>query len=103
MDEECNYINAKSSKEHILNTTVLATDNIVKNPRGGTKIRGNETNCLVNSFFPQKFFLKGYCGGILYFVRLGEANQMKQMASIHISACHLLAVCVWISSLNSHL
>lgn len=58
-DEELNYINAKSPKEHILNTTVLATDNTGRIP-GMThtkKIRENESKCLVNSFpeiFPHR-------------------------------------------------
>lgn len=77
-DEELNYINAKSPKEHILNTTVLATDNTGRIP-GMThkKIRENESKCFVNSLLSQKFSVIGYCRGILYFVRLGMASQMK--------------------------
>lgn len=76
-DEELNYINAKSPKEHILNTTVLATDNTGRIPgMTHTKKLGKMSQSAL-LILSQKFSLIGYCEGILYFVRLGMASQMK--------------------------
>lgn len=47
-----------------------------KHPRDDTKIRGNDSKCFVNSL-SQKFPFKGYCGRIVYYVKLDEVNQMK--------------------------
>lgn len=51
-------------------------------------------------FFPRDFSPLRILWGILYFMRLGEAYEMKQTARVHISVCHL-AVCIWTSYSNS--
>ena len=70
-------------------TTLLATDNTRRISGMTQKLKGNESECFVNSLLSQGFSLKGDCGGILYFMRLGEANEMKQSDWVHSSACQV--------------